>query len=151
MAPVEAVLDILRAAATNKERCPMNEQIIMMLKDQGYGGLPWGLRPSELARLGYIRVEIYSHNWRVVEIDGLRTAEPPRKIGVPPVKPHKVLDGAQEREWVNKRLGTKNAVKQALSLAPPSGPTPLQRANALKLPGSELCRLGDEYSERPLF
>ncbi len=68
----------IRAAAG--QRAPFNSEII------GGSGVI-----SNLVIDGLIRVEIYPHNWRVIEIHKTkaRTLEPPNKKW----KPYKILDG----------------------------------------------------------
>ena len=85
----EVVLDILRGAAREGFRCPTNDAIRGALRTAGYLGLPPGLMPSKLALRGLLRVEIYDKNYRVIEIDGHRTAAPPK-----PGPPWLVFDAA---------------------------------------------------------
>lgn len=71
------VLAILREAAIAGRRCPTNPQIHKELIRRGYSSWPAPLKPSELAYRGLIKSEVYANNWRVIEIDGHRTAEAP--------------------------------------------------------------------------
>lgn len=90
-AALEAVPALLRAAATAGERCPTDPEI----GDHLYGlGLnyPADARPSALAARGLLRSEVYARNWRVVEIDGMRTKEPPTGGA-----PYRIIDGAGSR------------------------------------------------------
>jgi hypothetical protein len=75
-APARTALDEIVNAALMGERCPINAA-------ESAGGLPRGAT-TELARAGLIRVEVYPHNWRVIEIlqgphAGKRTAPPPNR------------------------------------------------------------------------
>lgn len=68
-------------AAVKGERAPQNDV------------LPTGAT-SQLARAGYIKVEVYAHNWRVIEIrsgehKGKRTQATPHKGEG---KPYKVVE-----------------------------------------------------------
>jgi hypothetical protein len=75
------VVDFLLEVARKGERCPTSTEI-------GAALIRAGLRSSashrvpDLARRGLFKVEIYGKNWRVVEIDGMRTMEPPF-VGAP--------------------------------------------------------------------
>lgn len=84
-----AVLDLVRNAAKAGLRCPQNFEIVNAVQRAGYGMVASAMLPN-LARKGRLRVEIYAGNWRVAEIDGLRTQGPPAGSGVP----YKVIDGA---------------------------------------------------------
>lgn len=83
------VLAMLRDAAAAGLRCPANHEIRAAAYAHGLT-FPIECYPSELAYAGRIRVEVYARNWRVVEIDGLRTMEPPRGG-----EPYKVIGPAQ--------------------------------------------------------
>lgn len=77
------VFDILCAVATAGKRCPKASEL--PAKDSG--------ATSRLARAGFIRIEIYAENWRVVEIRkgpsaGLRT----KAFRLPTSKPYRVID-----------------------------------------------------------
>lgn len=77
------------AAAKAGQRCPTNRT-----QENPTGELRAGVTTA-LVKAKRIRVEIFAHNWRVVEIidgphAGLRTAPPPYKFAT---KPYKVLDG----------------------------------------------------------
>lgn len=88
MTPEEIILDILRDAARKGERCPTNGRLRVLAKQRGLtNGVPVDCIPSELAHRGLCRSEVYSQNWRVVEIDGMRTQECPRGG-----EPYKVID-----------------------------------------------------------
>lgn len=70
------VFATLVAAARAGQRCPVTAR-------EGVPGLPTGAT-SALARAGKIKVEVYAHNWRVVEIlegphAGARTAPCPHE------------------------------------------------------------------------
>ena len=73
---VRFVLDLLRRAAEHGERCPTRPEIREALEE---AGLPTPIYacPAELAYAGLIRIEVYGKNYRVVQIDDLRTAEAP--------------------------------------------------------------------------
>lgn len=63
----QALLMRLRTCARNGERCPTRGDL---------NGYDKGLLPV-MAREGFFTLEIGGRNWRVIEIDGLRTREPP--------------------------------------------------------------------------
>lgn len=81
------VLKILREVAGRGGRCPTNDEISTQLRQQGLYGLRDHNRPAVLARRGFLRLEIYHLNWRVIEIDGKRTMEPPSGH-----KPYQVIE-----------------------------------------------------------
>ena len=83
----EVVLDLLREATRGGLRCPTNEALRASLRAAGYLGLPVEMVPSELALRGRLRTEVYGRNYRVIEIDGQRTAPPPT-----PGTPWRVID-----------------------------------------------------------
>lgn len=85
----DVVLDLLRAAAAAGLRCPTNEALRASLRAAGYLGLPAEMVPSELAERGRLRVEIYGRSYRVIEIDGQRTAAAPN-----PGAPWLIFDAA---------------------------------------------------------
>lgn len=68
------VLSELRRAARQGLRCPTNAELRDMAVSAGVRPTANGY-PSDLAYLRKCRVEVYGQNWRVVEIDGMRTAE----------------------------------------------------------------------------
>lgn len=91
-AAVEDGFQQIEHAALNGLRCPIN-------KTHGYGTLRMGVT-SELVKQGRIRVEVYAHNWRVIEITsgpnaGKRTAPPPYKDW----KPYKIYG------WTTAEIG----------------------------------------------
>lgn len=76
---------VFEDAAVKGERCPQRFDL------QNRHHIPVGYKPSALADIGWIRIEIYRQNWRVVEIRtgpniGARTQEPPAGG-----KPYKVI------------------------------------------------------------
>lgn len=91
MCAVRAVLGILRDAASRGARCPTNEDLRQQLWAIGLT-MPAYAHPAELAYAKHIRVEVYGRNYRVVEIDGMRTAEPPEGG-----QPYLVIDRRHER------------------------------------------------------
>lgn len=86
------LLDWLREVARNGARCPTNPEI-------GARGFGTNTLPS-LARAGLLKLEIYQKNWRVIEIDGMRTEEPP-ECG----KPYMTIDGDGKHKFVPSRYG----------------------------------------------
>lgn len=86
MAAQDFILTLLRDAARNSRRCPTNDEVANALIGAGYGNT---LNVSLLARRGLFRIEVYAYNWRVVEIDGMRTAPCPHKHSV---RPYRVID-----------------------------------------------------------
>lgn len=86
MSARDVVLDMLRTAAREGRRCPTNPELRDALHKQGLG-LSVSAIPPALARDGLLRIEVYSKNWRVVEVDGFRTAEDPRGG-----EPYKVIE-----------------------------------------------------------
>lgn len=73
--PLAEAFSMIEQAAAARQRCPTND------------ALPQGAT-TMLARQGKIRIEVYPHNWRVVEIlagpqAGKRTAGPPEKSWQP--------------------------------------------------------------------
>jgi hypothetical protein len=75
------VVDFLREVARKGERCPTSPEIGAALIRAGFQSSA-SYRVSVLARRGLFKVEIYGKNWRVIEIDGMRTKGPPF-IGTP--------------------------------------------------------------------
>ena len=73
----DAVLAELRAAARAGRRCPTNADLRWALRKRGLT-LRADCLPSALAYAGVLRVEVSGRNWRVVQIDGHRTAENPK-------------------------------------------------------------------------
>ncbi len=69
---VRDVLQVLRQAAAKGLRCPTNEEI-----EQQTGAMHFSETPPQLALAGLLTVEIYGKNYRVIEIDGIRTAAAP--------------------------------------------------------------------------
>lgn len=83
---LEAVFALIVAAADKNERCPMNSSPKMRR-----GTIPHSAVQA-LLREGKIKIEVYAHNYRVVEIvwgrnAGKRTRPPDNKNW----KPYKVL------------------------------------------------------------
>lgn len=76
------VLTELAWAAQIADRCPTNAEL-----EKRLGSVPFEATPSELARQGYCVVYLYGKCYRVVEIDGHRTAPPPAHYG----EPYKVI------------------------------------------------------------
>lgn len=81
LTPIELkTFNVLCELANKGDRCPVMDEL-------RYLKLPINLRP--LAEKGYIKIEIWVHNWRVIEIregehKGKRTAESP--LGNSPYK-----------------------------------------------------------------
>jgi hypothetical protein len=75
------MVEFLREVARKGERCPTSTEIGAALIRAGLQSSA-SCRVPVLARRGLFKVEIYGKNWRVIEIDGLRTMEPPF-VGVP--------------------------------------------------------------------
>lgn len=100
-----AILKIVIAAAKAGERCPTMDGFRFHLGKAGVKG-DGGRAITEMARKGFVKIEVGSLNWRVVEIRmpgehfGLRTKENPRGG-----KPYVVIDktGRHEplRRWVS--------------------------------------------------
>ncbi len=72
------MFQVLIDAAVAGDRCPMLQQMVDIHK------IPGGYAVNRLVDLGWIKSEIYMHNWRVVEImvgehKGARTQEHPDK------------------------------------------------------------------------
>ncbi len=70
------LFQILQDAAVAGERCPQTHELRHLHK------IPEAYRPTQLADMGWVRVEIFALNWRVVEImigdhKGARTKEAP--------------------------------------------------------------------------
>lgn len=86
---VGAALSILRAAANKGERCPTNDELRRQLYELGHT-LSSDAHPAELAYEGLIKVEVYGRNYRVIEIEGKRTAEAP-----PGWEPYLVIAGKE--------------------------------------------------------
>lgn len=83
---IEQGFRLIEAAALAGERCPTNATM-----DNPAGTLPAGVSAA-LLKAGRIRIEVYPHNWRVIELvggpnAGKRTASPPNKNW----KPYRVL------------------------------------------------------------
>jgi hypothetical protein len=77
----------IERAAVNDARCPTNRS-----QENPTGTLRIGVT-TELVREGKIKIEVYAHNWRVVELltgpnAGKRTQKPPYKYAT---KPYLVL------------------------------------------------------------
>lgn len=75
---IDAGFKLIEQAALNGARCPTNRS-----QENPTGELASGIT-SALVKAGRIRIEVYAHNWRVVEIligphTGLRTASSPYK------------------------------------------------------------------------
>lgn len=81
VATADAVYAWLLEIAKKGERAPTLDQIAFQFK----GGPS---RVAALAREGRIRIEVWAHNWRVIEIEGLRTMKAPTGN-----KPYRVVDG----------------------------------------------------------
>lgn len=79
----EVILSILREAAKKGERCPTLPQLRLAVQCLGFRGIQTTAHLTVLARQGHIRIEVYARNWRVVEIDGHRTAPSPDPYAVP--------------------------------------------------------------------
>ena len=105
----QAVLEILKAAAKRGDRAPFNHQI-----DGGSNTV------QRLTKGEFIQVEVYAHNWRVIEIieTGERTAECPHAT-----KPYKVTGGTIARDGRKTRY-SKNKPTEDDS---PPGPTDEER------------------------
>ena len=78
----EKLFELLVQKAVANERCPTNQ----WLADNGYGYPKNSI--AALARLGYVRIAVYSKNWRVVTIlvgehKGKTTTSPPIGSGTP--------------------------------------------------------------------
>ena len=58
---LQALYDCLEGFAIKGERCPTMPQLTKL-------GHSSGTPPSVLARMGYIMIDVYAHNWRVVTI-----------------------------------------------------------------------------------
>lgn len=87
---MDAVFALIVEAAINDWRCPKNSS-----PDNPKGGIPSGAT-NALVKEGKIRVEVYAHNYRVIEIlwgrnAGKRTKPPDNKNW----KPYKVLPKPQ--------------------------------------------------------
>lgn len=80
-----SVLLILKDAAFRGVRCPTNPEIKRVV-----GSLPYEDSVTQLAREGLCIAYLYGHNYRVVEIDGKKTAPAPEHYG----PPHKVIGKA---------------------------------------------------------
>ena len=85
-ADLDRAFKTVEAAALRGERCPLNS------KNGVVAGLQHGALPA-LARAGRVRIEVYPHNWRVVEIiagphRGRCTARPPNHAW----RPYRVID-----------------------------------------------------------
>lgn len=86
-------LEVLRGYAKRGERCPTNEQLSRDLMKQFGHPLSHWHAPAELAYLGLLRTEVYAKNYRVIEIDGMRTAEEPAGR-----KPYLVIEHGKRKE-----------------------------------------------------
>lgn len=80
---IEKGFNLIERAAIKGERAPTNVSM-----DNPNGQLHSGVT-SQLLKQGKIRVEVYAHNWRVIEIltgpnAGKRTAMPPYKYATKP-------------------------------------------------------------------
>tara|TARA_R110000737_G_scaffold91450_1_gene123880 strand:- start:763 stop:1095 length:333 start_codon:yes stop_codon:yes gene_type:complete len=82
----EFARNILLQAAKAGERCPTRDEMSSKLMNAGYPASKNIV--STLAKLHQIRIETYGKNFRVVEVEGLRTAEPTYKHA----KPHRILE-----------------------------------------------------------
>ncbi len=93
---IDLIIDFYRAAADAGRRCPTAVEHM-----QEFGMLRLGEAPTDLARRGLITsVEIYGKNWRVIEIDGKRTAPfLPRDGHV--AKPYRIINKDGDN-WVGK-------------------------------------------------
>lgn len=93
---IDHILDFYRAAAREGRRCPTKVE-----QAQAFGAIRFDESLAELARRGLItKIEIYGKNWRVVEIDGMRTAPFMPKDGHI-AKPYRIIDKAGDN-WVRK-------------------------------------------------
>lgn len=92
----QAVLAILRDAAQRGVRCPTNPEIAEALIKFGFPTWPKEARVHELAYAGFLKVEVYDQNYRVVEIDGMRT-----KAARPGWQPYAVISGGKRKtpQW----------------------------------------------------
>ncbi len=83
------VLHYLHREAKAGRRCPTNDEMrdICNLRDLS---LPIDCNIAKLAHRGFLISEVYALNYRVIEIDGHRTAPPPEGG-----KPYKIIDGAK--------------------------------------------------------
>src|SRR3990167_5262320 len=91
-----ATLQIIANAADRGERCPTSQEMVLQLFELGFRRKCSGTT-HDLIKLGFIRVEVYGRNYRVVEIidgqhKGKRTKEYPN-VGVP----YKILDGREKK------------------------------------------------------
>lgn len=92
---IDAILEFYRAAAREGRRCPTQFD-----QRSAFGTIRFGESPGQLARQGLItRVEVYGKNWRVVEIDGLRTAPYIPKSGKG--LPYRVIDKTGDH-WIRR-------------------------------------------------
>ncbi len=78
----EKLFELLVQKAVANERCPTNQWLI----DNGFAR--GNTTISSLAYLGYVRIEVYTKNWRVVTIltgkhKEASTAPPPMGTGAP--------------------------------------------------------------------
>ena len=83
------ILAEIRRAAIANARCPTNKEL-----GQIVGKIPYEASVPELARQGFIEIETYGQNWRVVVIDGLRTMAPPHGG-----KPYHVINAENPRRF----------------------------------------------------
>lgn len=77
------VLALLLSMAKAGKRCPTTDQIRDICGKEGFP-VPIDCTVSELAHRGFLISEVYALNYRVIEIDGHRTAPAPG--GGPPYK-----------------------------------------------------------------
>jgi len=87
---IEQGFRLIEAAALAGERCPTN-----ISGDNPTGTLRAGITAA-LVKAGRIRIEVYPHNWRVIEIvtgpnAGKRTAPPHNRNW----KPYRILPGVK--------------------------------------------------------
>lgn len=86
-----AVFDILNDVAAKGGRCPTYFDFDRYLSARGHPYLGTGAIVTSLARHGFVKVELYGKNWRVVEIAagpnaGKRTAMHPTRCANEPYR-----------------------------------------------------------------
>lgn len=120
-APIDTVFGLLVDAARKGERCPQGWQ----LGDRNK-------LVAALARAGRIRVEVWAHNWRVVEIaegphKGKRTLKAPCGI-----KPYVVIDKESKPESIHLRTRAAREAFAKVVDRRPEGSTEEDRADAAR-------------------
>lgn len=85
----DQMIGFLRDTAEAGLRCPTAVELA-----QAFGSVPYAAALGTLAKRGLLTVYVYGKNWRVVEIDGVRTAPPPHGG-----EPYRVLN-ADGDNWV---------------------------------------------------